>query len=77
MFIVPFCSLDKYKFAKKTTLSTFLDIIHNLMPHVLITPQQMNGIKRIMMNISIDIEIPKDCVEGRDYRFIDPKTRKR
>lgn len=77
MFIVPFCSLDRYKFVKKTTLSPFLKITHNLMPQVSLIPQQMSGIKRIMMNISIDIEIPKDCVEGRDYRFIDPKTRKR
>lgn len=77
MFIVPFCSLDRYKFVKKTTLSPFLKITHNLMPQVSLIPQQMSGIKRIMMNISIDMEIPKDCVEGRDYRFIDPKTRKR
>ena len=77
MFILPFCSLDKHKFVKKTTLSPFLSIIHNLMPHVSITPQQMNGIKRIRMEIGINFEIPKDCEEGKDYHIIEPKSKNR
>lgn len=71
LFILPFCSLDKHEFVNETELAPFKNIIHSLMPHVTLTPQQMNGTNRVKMEISLNFEIPPESVEGRDYYFVE------
>lgn len=73
LFIIPFCSLDKYKFVGKTRTQFFIDGIKNFMPNINFTPIKLDGIESIPFKIDAHFDIPEDCVEGRDYYFIDPK----
>jgi hypothetical protein len=72
MFIVPFCSQDKYKFVWKNSQDYFLQGIRNMMPNVQLNPIPMDGITSVEMKIDSKIEIPPECVEGRDYHIIEP-----
>ena len=70
LFIIPFCSLDTYKFVGKSRVKHFLDGLKNIMPNINLTPICMNGIKVTNVKNNFLLKIPPDLVEGRDYYFI-------
>ena len=72
-FIVPFCSLDDNKFVRGSHLNYFINNIESIMPNVKQHPIRLNSIVRISTKIQFDFVIPPDCIEGRDYYFIDAK----
>ena len=76
LFIVPFCSKDKYKFVGKTRQDFFMDGIKNMMKSIQFHPQKMNRTTPVRMKIRTTFEIPSDCVEGRDYYILEPETKK-
>lgn len=71
MCIVPFCSHDKYKFVGKRRVDYFISGIKNMMPHVSLHPMNLNGITPAKFKIKTNFEISPDCVEGRDFFFLD------
>lgn len=71
LFILPFCSLDKYKFVGKNRVDFFIEGIKNMMPNVEFHPMNLYGIKPAKLHIKANFHISSDCVEGRDYFFID------
>lgn len=70
LFILPFCSRDKYKFVGKSRVQFFLDGLKNAMPNITLKPMKLDGIKSLSLKINADFNISPDCVEGRDYYFI-------
>ena len=76
LFIVPFCSKDKYKFVGKARQDFFMDGIKNMMTNIQFHPQKMDNATPVRMKIRTSFEIPPDCVEGRDYYIIEPETQK-
>lgn len=75
MFILPFCSLDKYKFVGKTRVQFFLDGLKNAMPNITFHPMKFDVIKPVSLKVNANFNISPDCVEGRDYYFIQPKQK--
>lgn len=73
LFIVPFCSLDKYKFVRKSSQDYFLNILKAMMPNVLFSPLQMDDTTAVEIKINAKIEIPSECVERRDYYIVESK----
>lgn len=69
-FIVPFCSQDKYKFVGKNRMNYFLDGLKYIMPNVELHQLSLSGIEPVNQQIDFKIEIPPNCVEGRDYYII-------
>ena len=76
LFIIPFCSLDKYKFIGKSRRSFFINGLKEFMP-ISLEPVRFDGVKPQKLMMDMNIVISPDCVEGRDYYFIDPKTHQR
>ena len=74
LFIMPFCSLDKYKFVGKTRIAYFIDWLKNIMPKIKLQPIRMDGTDPIEQILDAHFEIPSECVEGRDYSFINLTT---
>ncbi|SEV83846.1 hypothetical protein SAMN04487850_0366 [Prevotella aff. ruminicola Tc2-24] len=73
LFIIPFCTRDKYKFVSKTRVNFFLNGLKNVMPNVNLQPMKLHGITPTSLKINTKIEIPPECVEGRDYYFLKPQ----
>lgn len=71
LFIVPFCSLDKYKFVGKSRAEFFIEGIKNMMSNVELHPMNLDGIAPARFHIKANFNISSDCQEGRDYYFID------
>ena len=71
LFIVPFCSLDTYKFINPDRQAFFIDGIKKMMPEIDFKSIDMTGTTPAKMRISTSFEISPDCIEGRDYCFID------
>lgn len=67
LFILPFCSLDKYKFVGKSRTQFFLDGLKILMPNIELSPTRLDGTEPQSVKIDAHFDIPSDCVEGRDY----------
>lgn len=66
LFIVPFCSLDKYKFVHCNTQMPLLECVHKIMPHVTLTPRQMSRFLPVKLVTNFKIKIPSDIVDVRD-----------
>lgn len=73
LFIVPFCSQDKYRFVGKARQEFFLKGIKNMMNNVQLQPMDMNHITQTHLKIRLAFNIPPECIEGKDYYFIDPR----
>lgn len=71
LFIVPFCSQDKYKFIGKSRMDFFVKGLKNAMPNVNLQPMKLHGTSFVSLKINANFNIPPECVEGRDYFFID------
>ena len=67
LFIVPFCSLDKYKFIGKYRVNYFSDGLAYFMPYIKLRPIRLSGVTPKNIKIDFNLEIPPECVEGRDY----------
>lgn len=74
LFIIPFCSLDKYKFVGKTRQDFFMDGIKKMMTNIQFQPLDMSGITPVKTRIRLSFDISPDCKEGRDYYLLEPKT---
>lgn len=70
IFIVPFCSNDKYKFVGKSRIDYFLEGLKNMMPNISLKPLRLDGIKPFSVKVDAHFEIPPECVERRDYYWI-------
>ena len=70
LFIIPFCTKDKYKFVGKGRVQFFLDGLKNIMPNITLQPVNLNSITLTSLKINANINISPECVEGRDYSFI-------
>ena len=70
LFIIPFCTKDKYKFVGKGRVQFFLDGLKNIMPNITLKPVNLNSITLTSLKINANINISPECVEGRDYSFI-------
>ena len=70
LFIIPFCSLDKYKFVGKSRIEYFLEGLKNIMPQNSLNPMRLDGIKPVSVKVDAHFEISPECVEGRDYYLI-------
>lgn len=70
LFIIPFCSQDKYKFVGKVRVQFFLDGLKSAMPNIMLQPMKLHGIAPTSLKINANINISPECVEGRDYYFI-------
>ena len=75
LFILPFCSHDKYKFVGKSRVQFFFDGLKNAMPNIIFQPMKFDSISPVSLRIKADFNISPDCVEGRDYYFIDPRNK--
>lgn len=73
LFIVPFCSLDKYKFVGKGRVNYFLDKLEKIIPDIKQNPIKFYGVEPISTKVDFHFEIPPDCVKGRDY-FIESNS---
>lgn len=73
LFIVPFCSQDKYKFVGKSRQEFFLKGLKNMMNNVQFQPMDLNGICQQHLKIPMTFNIPTECIEGRDYYFLNPE----
>lgn len=70
LFIVPYCSQDKYKFVGKKRVKYFEDNLKTFMPNVDLKPLCFNSIDSIPIEAEFNLEIPSDCVEGRDFYIV-------
>ena len=70
LFIMPFCSKDKYKFVGKERIQFFLDGLKNIMPNITLQPMKLQGINPTSLKINVNINVSPECIEGRDYSFI-------
>lgn len=75
LFIIPFCSLDKYKFVGKTRQDFFMNGIKNMMKNIQFQPIDMSGVTPVKTRLRLSIEIPPDCENGRDYYILEPETK--
>ena len=73
LFIIPLCSLDKYKFVGKSRVNFFINGLKKALPYVELQPMNLHGITSTSLKINANFEIPPECVEGRDYYFIKPQ----
>ena len=71
LFIIPFCSQDKFKFVNKRKQEFFIDGISKMMNGMQFHPMTMNRIKPVQIVIRQSIEIPPECLEGQDYSLIE------
>ena len=71
LFIIPFCSQDKFKFVNKRKHEFFIDGISKMMNGMQFHPMTMNRIKPVQIVIRQSIEIPPECLEGQDYSLIE------
>lgn len=71
LFIVPFCSLDKFKFVGKNRVDFFIEGIKNMMSNIELHPMNLDGIVSAKFPIKANFDISPECQEGRDYYFID------
>lgn len=69
LFIIPFCSLDRYKFVGEHLVNQFINNIKEILQNVNISSIKLDGIDPFCMNINTKFKISPDCVEGRDYMF--------
>ncbi len=76
LYIIPFCSKDKYKFVGKNRVQFFLDGLTSTMPNITLQPMMLHGIVPVCLKIKADFNISPECLEGRDYRFINPESHK-
>ena len=76
LFIIPFCSQDKYKFVRKARLDFFMSGIKNMMQNIQFQPRDMNGITPVKTRIRLSFEISPNCEEGRDYYILEPEKQK-
>lgn len=74
LFIIPFCSQDKYKFVGKSRQDFFMDGLKNMMQNIQFQPKEMSGITPVKTRIRLSFEISPDCEEGRDYYILEPET---
>lgn len=74
LFIVPFCSQDKYRFVGKGRQELFISGIKEIMPNVVFHPINLNGTKQVRPILRSSFEIPPECKEGSDYYFLDKTT---
>ena len=63
-------SKDKYKFIGKGRVQFFLDGLKNIMSNITLKPVNLNSITLTSLKINANINISPECVEGRDYSFI-------
>lgn len=77
LFILPFCSQDKYKFVGKARQDFFMNGIKNMMQNIQFQPRDMSSITPVKTRFRLLFEIPPDCEEGRDYYIIEPESRSR
>ena len=70
LFIIPFCSRDKYKFVRKSHVDFFFQGLKKVMSNVNLQPMKLHGITPVSLKINANFGIPPECVEGRDYYFI-------
>lgn len=75
LFIIPFCSQDKYKFVRKNRTQLFLDYIKRIMPNIALQPMKLQSISPKSLEINANFNISPECVEGRDYYFINPQNK--
>ncbi len=71
LFIVPFCSQDKYKFVGEKRINYFIEGLKNAMPNINFQLMKLHGIKSATLKINANFDISSDCVEGRDYYFVE------
>ena len=64
LFIIPFCSQDKYKFVGKTRQNYFLDWLKNMMLNIQFQPRDMSGINPVKTKIRLSFEIAPDWACG-------------
>ena len=76
LFIIPFCSQDKYKFVGKARQDFFMSGIKNMMQNIQFQPRDMNGIIPVKTRIRLSFEISPNCEDGRDYYILDPEKQK-
>ena len=74
LFIIPFCSNDKYKFVGKGRVQFFLDGLKCAMPNISLQPVKFHSVTPTSLKITANFTISPDCVEGRDYFFFDPQN---
>ena len=73
LFIIPFCSQDKFKFVRKSRVKYFLNGVKNILPNMELNPMSLNGVAHVKQEIDFNLEISPNCVEGRDY-FIESNS---
>lgn len=71
LFIVPYCSLDNYTFVDENQVKYFMEGVKNIMPNVELKPLYFDGIDSASIETVFNLEIPSECVEGRDYYFVE------
>ena len=74
LFILPFCSQDKYKFVGKARQDFFMNGIKNMMQNIQFQPRDLSGISPVKTRFRLSFEIPIDCEKGRDYYILEPPT---
>lgn len=71
LFIVPFCSLDKYEFVGKNRVKDFEDNLNDFIPNVSLNSLCFNSIDPVPIEVDFNLDIPSECVEGRDFFIVE------
>ncbi len=72
LFIIPFSIRDKYRFVGKARQDFFINgLKETIFDKVELCPMKLSGINPINMKIRPSFTISPDCIEGRDYYFVD------
>ena len=74
LFIMPFCSQDKYKFVGKVRQDFFMNGIKNMMQDIQFQPRDLCGISPVKTRFRLSFEIQPDCEEGRDYYILEQEA---
>ena len=70
LFIIPFCSQDKYKFVFKAKVQFFLEGLKRVMPNICLQPMKLHSTVPTSLKIKANFNVSPECVEGRDYYFV-------
>lgn len=71
LFIVPYSTMDNCFFVEDNQIKYFIDSIKNVLPKIELMPLCFDGIEPVALETEFNLVIPSECVEGRDYFFVE------
>ena len=72
LFIMPFCSQDEFDFTESAHIQSFMEGVKSIMPNVMLQLLELQSISHQKLKMNLNLNIPPECIEGRDY-IINPQ----